>query len=139
MDAHGVRVEAEAAADVAIDVSVGVDQAGQHQLAADVDRLADGAREAPAHRGNPTIAHRHIENAVETLRRIDDAAAPKQQIERRGLHDIHVGALAGWPYSVGRAPPGQGLTTAREQMVGWRDGSDDDRAASRRDRPWPAF
>ena len=32
---------------------------------------------------------------VEALRRINDPATPKQKIVWRGLHDIHVGSLAG--------------------------------------------
>jgi hypothetical protein len=116
MNADGVGVEAEAAADVAIDVGVGVDQAGQHQFAPDVDRLPGGTREVPAYCRDPAFAHCHIENAVETLRRIDDAASPKQQIERRGLHDVHVGALAGlWRILLAGRRPDKG--SVRRQSV----------------------
>ena len=96
MDANGVGVEAEPAADIAIDVGVGIDQAGQHQLAAHVDRLLGWTGQALADRGDAAVSHGDIEDAVEALGRIDDAAAPKQQVEWRGLYEIHVGTLAGW-------------------------------------------
>ena len=89
VDADGIGIEPKPAADVAINVRVGVDQAGQHQLAPHIDRFLRRRRQVSAHRRNPAIAHGDIEDTVEALRRIDDAAASKQEVVWRGLHDIH--------------------------------------------------
>ena len=101
MDAHGIGVEPEAAADIAIDVGVGVDQAGQHQLAAHIDRLRRGARQVLAHRRDAAAAHGDIEDTVEALGWIDDAAASQEEVVGLGLHDIHggvpsIGVVLGW-------------------------------------------
>ena len=95
MHTHGIGVEPEAPADIAIDVGVRVYKAGQDQLAADIDRLLRWTRQVLAHRRDSTVAHGDIQHAVETLGRIDDSAAPQQKIVWRGLHDIHDGSLAG--------------------------------------------
>ena len=107
-------------------MGVGVDQAGQHQLAAHIDRLLRRARQALADRGDPAISHGDIEDAVEALGRIDNAAATKQQIERRRLDDIHVGTLAGWRILLtGRRRDKSPMAPA----VGF----------ARKVRPWPRF
>ena len=87
MHAHHVGIEAEAAADVAIDMGVGVDQAGQHQLAAHVGRFAGRSRQILADVGDAAAAHGDIHDAVEALGRIDDAAASQDEIVGCGLHD----------------------------------------------------
>ena len=91
MHADCIGIEAEAAADIAIDVGVGVDQAGQHQPAADVDRLPGGARQVLANRGDAAITHSDVEQAVQALGRIDHPAAAQEEVVGLGWHDIHGG------------------------------------------------
>jgi len=96
-NADHVGVEAEAATDVAVDMGMGVDQAGQHQLAADIDRLARRARQGLANGSDASIADGDIEETIEVLRWIDDAAAAQDEIIGRELHHSswEVGPLSG--------------------------------------------
>ncbi len=81
MHPHHVGIEAEPAADIFVAMRMGVDHAGQHQLAGDVDDLLGGARQdVGLHRRDAPVADRHIHHAVDTGRRTDDMAAAQQQI-----------------------------------------------------------
>jgi hypothetical protein len=91
VDAHHVGIEAEPAADVAIDVGVGVDHAGQHQLAAHVGGRARRSWQVLAHGGDFAAAHGDIHDAIEALGRIDDAAASQDEIVGCGLHGSLLG------------------------------------------------
>ena len=81
--AHHVGVQAEAAGHVLIDMRVGVDHAGDDDLARDVDHLR-----APSSRGTiasiaamPAVGDADIGDAVAARGRIDHPSAAQQQVE----------------------------------------------------------
>ena len=78
-----------------------VDQAGQHELAADVDRFFGRTRQGLADGDDAAVAHRDVEKAVEALGRVDDAAAPQDEVVGLGFHDIHGGSPGQKAASVG--------------------------------------
>ena len=92
MDADGIGVEAEAAADIAIDMGVAC-RSGRAAPACRATSTVSvaGARQVLADRGDAAVAHGDIEDPVEALGRIDDAAAPQEEVVGLGLHDIHGG------------------------------------------------
>ena len=79
--ADHVRVQAEAAGDVLINVSMGVDQAGQDQLAGDVDHLARaGRKDRGFDGGDAAVADRNVANAVDSGGRANDAPAAEEKV-----------------------------------------------------------
>ena len=84
--ADHVRVEAEAAGDVAVDVGVGVDHAGQHELAADIHHFGGrGGEDGLGHRGDAPVAHRDVADAVDAGSRADHAATAQEKVVPRGF------------------------------------------------------
>ena len=64
-----------------INVSVGVDQAGQDQLAGNVDHLGGaGRQDGLFDRRNAPVADRDVANAVDARRRANDTPAAQQKI-----------------------------------------------------------
>ena len=53
--------------------------------------FAGPGRGSTAHRGDAARPDRDVEDAVEALRRVDDAAASQEEVVGLGLHDIHGG------------------------------------------------
>ena len=81
MHADQVGIEAEAAADIAIDMGVGVDHAGKDDAPAQVDRLFGARRQnVLLHGGDLAVAHRDIHHAVHARGRADHMAAAQQQV-----------------------------------------------------------
>ncbi len=82
LHADQIGVHAEAAADVAIDVGVGVDHARDDDAAADVDGLLGARRQDDVllHGGDLAVAHRDIHHAVDARSGIDDMAAAQQHV-----------------------------------------------------------
>jgi len=77
LDADHVGVEAEAATDIFVDMGVGIDQPGQHEAAAHIDRLGGGgARNLGGDLRDLAGTHREIANAIQPARRIDHPARP---------------------------------------------------------------
>ncbi len=94
LHADHVRVHAEAAGNILIDMGVGVDQSGQHDLAADVDNLPRARRhDVGLHGRDLAAADGDVLEAIDARGRIDDAATAQQQIECGGQRH-------------GRSPPG---------------------------------
>ena len=96
LDADHVGVQAEPAGDVLIDMGVGIDHAGDDDLAADIDQLSRGiGGQCVLDRGDAAVADGDVGNAVATRRGIDHTSAAQQQIElpvhRNGSHQL-VGA-----------------------------------------------
>ena len=70
MNAHHVGVQAEAAADILVDVGVGVDHPRQDQPAAHVDHfLGAGGQDVRLDGGDVAVADRHVHHAVDGRRR----------------------------------------------------------------------
>ena len=79
--ADHVGVQAKAPGDILINVSVRVDQAGQHQLAGDVDHLARAGRQDRRFDcGDFAVADRNVANAIDAGGRTDDAPAAQKEI-----------------------------------------------------------
>ena len=68
-----------------VDVGVDVDEARGHDGAGDVAHLAGAGIDARGDRGNAARFDRHIHGAIDAVARIDDAAAPEDEIVFR-LH-----------------------------------------------------
>jgi len=69
------RVEPETARHILVDMSVGVEQARQHQFAPDVDDLVRGTREnAVLDCGDHDSAHAYVLSAIDPRRRTHDPA-----------------------------------------------------------------
>ncbi len=82
--ANHVGSQAKAAGHVLIDVRVGVDHAGDDQLARDVDHLPrGGGGNGGLDRDDPVSGDRDIEASVAAARGIDHPAATQQQIHAR--------------------------------------------------------
>ncbi len=82
LDADHIGVHAEAPGDVLIDMGVGVDQAGQDDLAGDVDDLFGAGREdIGLHCGDLAVTDRYVFQAVDSGGRIDHAASAQEQVE----------------------------------------------------------
>jgi hypothetical protein len=80
-NAAEIGLEAEAAGDVLEYMRVRVDQPGKHELSGDVDRfLRARGRNRRQDRGDASILERDVVDAVQALRRIDDAPAAKQKV-----------------------------------------------------------
>jgi hypothetical protein len=92
LHAHHVGVEPETAGDVTVHMGVRVDQAGQYELAANVDRPPCRSGQGLAYGNDTAITHRHVEEIVEVLGRVDDAAASQHEVVWGGLHEIHGGS-----------------------------------------------
>src|SRR5712671_1850527 len=81
MHTDHVGVHAETSADVAIDVSVGVDHAGKHQPSANVNGLLGGGRQNVLLYGSDlAVADCDVHHAVDVGRGTNNVSAAKQQI-----------------------------------------------------------
>ena len=90
-DADLVRVQAEAAADVAENVGVGVDHAGQDQLAGNVGHFFGRAGDLGRDGGDAAAADGDVHDPVELLRRVDDPAAAQDEVIRFRSDLVHGG------------------------------------------------
>src|SRR5262249_665726 len=90
LDAHHIGVETEAPGDIAVDVGVGVDHAGQHQLAARVDHLLGGRRnDALADLRNLAARDGDVHHAVDAGGRADHVSALQEDVVSGGcVHDL---------------------------------------------------
>ncbi len=80
--ADHVGVHTETSRDILIDMRVGIDQAGQHDLAGDVDDFAGAGRQDVGLDGcDLAAANGDILQPVHAGRRIDDPSATQQQVE----------------------------------------------------------
>jgi len=76
-----VRVQPEAAGDILVDMRVSIDQAGQNQLAGNVDHLAGTRRQDRlCNRSDLAIADRDITEPVDLRGRANNAATSQQEI-----------------------------------------------------------
>jgi hypothetical protein len=78
-----VRVHAEVAGDVLVDVAVRIDHARDHELAPRVDRASGRARDPRRHLRNRSVFHGDVVDTVDALGGIDHAAAADDQVELR--------------------------------------------------------
>ena len=86
LNAHHVGIHAEAAGDILIDMGMGIDQPGQHDLAGDVDDLLGaGRQDIGLNGGDLAVTDRDIFQAVDARGRIDHAAPTQEQVEA-GIH-----------------------------------------------------
>ena len=93
--ADQVRVEAEAAADMLIDMGVGVDHAGQHQQTRRVHGLGAIGREAFADRFDAPVADGHVADAVNSGGRIDDGAPLEDEVSISSHETFLAGGVRG--------------------------------------------
>ena len=66
LDAHHVGVHAEASCYILVDMRMGIDQSGQHQLAGDIDNLLGaGWQNVGLNCGDLAVANRDVLHAVD--------------------------------------------------------------------------
>src|SRR6478609_8939270 len=90
MHADQIGVEPKPAGDMPEDMGMRIDQPGQDQRTAHIDRLPR-PREIRADRRDLAVGDRDILDTVEPLRRIDDPPALQNQV--KALLLLHIAAL----------------------------------------------
>ena len=82
LHADDVGVHAEAPRDILIDMRMGVDQSGQHDLARDVNDVAGaGRQDIGLNGGDLAAANGDILQPIDAGSRIDDPSTAQQQVE----------------------------------------------------------